>query len=123
MRLAEVQIRLDAGKVVARVTGDLDMSNADDVGAMVLEATPNEADGVVLDLSGVEFMDSAGIYVVYGLRASLHARGQSLVLVVPSSSLVHDALRLAGVKRPGEMVETPEAALRALDSGSPGSAS
>jgi anti-anti-sigma factor len=114
MRLADVRISLAAGEVVARVTGDVDMSNAQDVGAMILDATPNEADGVVLDLSEVEFMDSAGIYVVYGIRASLHARGQLLVLVVPPSSPVHDALRLAGVKRPAEMVETVEGALRSL---------
>jgi anti-anti-sigma factor len=123
MRLADVQIRLAGGNVVARVTGDLDMSNAEDVGAMILEATPNEAEGVVLDLSGVEFMDSAGIYVVYGVRARLHARGQSLVLVVPTSSPVHDALRLAGIKKAGQMVETVDGALRTLDSGSSGSAS
>jgi anti-anti-sigma factor len=71
---------------------------------------------VVLDLSRVEYLDSAGIYVIYGMRASLQARGQALILVVPPGSPVHDALRLAGAEHPGEVSEAVEEALRALDS-------
>ena len=52
-------------------------------GPTVIGATPNEAQGVVLDLSGVDYLDSAGIYVIFGMRASLQARGQTLILVIP----------------------------------------
>jgi anti-anti-sigma factor len=89
------------------------MSNAEDMGATVIGATPNEAQGVVLDLSGVDYLDSAGIYVLYDMRASLQARGQSLVLVIPPESPVYDALRLSGAERLGETVETVEEALPA----------
>ena len=84
------------------------MSNAEEMGATVIGATPNEAQGVVLDLSGVDYLDSAGIYVIYGMRASLQARGQSLILVIPPSRPVHDALRLSGAERPGEIADTVE---------------
>lgn len=116
MTLADVQISQAPGAIVAHLVGEVDMSNAEDLGAAVIGATPNEAQGVVLDLSGLDYLDSAGIYVIHGMRASLQARGQSLVLVIPTESPVHDALRLSGADRPGEFVQNVEEALGALES-------
>jgi anti-anti-sigma factor len=115
MSLADVQITLAPTALIAHVTGEVDMSNAEDVGATVIGATPNEAQGVILDLTGVDYLDSAGIYVIYGMRASLQARGQVLILVIPPTSPVEDSLRLAGAERPGEVAEGVEEALRMLD--------
>ena len=115
MSLADVQITLAASALIAHVTGEVDMSNAEEVGATVIGATPNEAQGVILDLSGVDYLDSAGIYVIYGMRASLQARGQAMILVIPPTSPVHDSLRLAGAERPGEVAEAVEDALRTFD--------
>jgi anti-anti-sigma factor len=115
MSLADVQITLAPNALVAHVTGEIDMSNAEEMGATVIAATPNEAQGVVLDLSRVDYLDSAGIYVIYGMRSSLQARGQSLILVIPARSPVHDALHLAGAEHPGEVTEDVEDAMRALD--------
>jgi anti-anti-sigma factor len=115
MSLADVQITLVSSALIAHVTGEVDMSNAEEVGATVMGATPNEAQGVILDLSGVEYLDSAGIYVIYGMRASLQARGQTLILVIPPTSPVRDSLRLAGAERPGEVAEAVEDALRMFD--------
>jgi len=119
MSLADIQITLAPNALVARVTGEIDMSNAEEMGATVIGATPNEAQGVVLDLSAVDYLDSAGIYVIYGMRASLQARGQALMLVIPPRSPVHDALRLAGAEHPGEVVEQVEEALRVIDDAAP----
>lgn len=115
MTLADVQITLASSALIAHVTGEIDMSNAEDVGATVIGATPSEAQGVILDLSGLDYLDSAGIYVIYGMRGSLQARGQSLILVIPPASPVHDSLRLAGAERPGEVAEAVEEALRMFD--------
>lgn len=115
MSLADVQITLAPSALIAHVTGEVDMSNAEDVGATVIGATPNEAEAVILDLTGVDYLDSAGIYVIHGMRASLQARGQVLILVIPPTSPVHDSLRLAGAERPGEIADAVEDALRMLD--------
>jgi anti-anti-sigma factor len=121
MSLADVQITHATGAIVAHLIGEVDMSNAEDLGAAVIGATPRDAQGVVLDLARVDYLDSAGIYVIHGMRASLQARGQVLVLVIPAESPVHDALRLSGADRPGEVAETVEEALRALEAApSPG---
>lgn len=122
MSLADVHITLAAGALIAHVTGEVDMSNAEDIGATVIDATPNEAQAVILDMSGVDYLDSVGIYVIFGMRASLNARGQMLILVVPPASPVHASLRLAGAERPGEAAETVADALRMLNGGpAPGS--
>jgi anti-anti-sigma factor len=122
MTLADVQITLAPNALVAHVTGEVDMSNAEEMGATVIGATPNESQGVVLDLSDVEYLDSAGIYVIFGMRSSLQARGQRLVLVIPSGSPVHDTLRLSGAERPGEVAATVQDALRAIDRPAPAEA-
>jgi anti-anti-sigma factor len=119
MSLADVQMTVAPSALVAHVTGEIDMSNAEEMGATVIGATPNDAHAVVLELSKVDYLDSAGIYVIHGMRASLQARGQILILVIPPRSPVHDALRLSGADRPGEIVETLEDALKAVDSGRP----
>ncbi|MGN6869196.1 MAG: STAS domain-containing protein [Solirubrobacteraceae bacterium] len=117
--MADVQITLARHALIARLSGEIDMSNAEEMGATVIGATPNEASGVVLDLSAVEYLDSAGIYVIYGMRASLQARGQSLILVIPAESPVHDALRLSGADRPGELAKTVEEAMSTIERPSP----
>jgi anti-anti-sigma factor len=119
MSLADVQITFAPNALLARITGEVDMSNAEEMGATVIGATPTEADGVVLDLSEVDYLDSAGIYVIYGMRASLQARGQALILVIPERSPVHDALRLSGADRPGEVASSVADAMRSIDRPSP----
>jgi len=115
MNLADVQITIAPNALVASVSGEVDMSNAEEMGATVIGATPNDASGVVLDLSSVDYLDSAGIYVIFGMRSRLQARGQALMLVIPPKSPVRDALRLAGAEHPGEVTEAVDEALRVLD--------
>ena len=119
MSLADVQITLSQYALIARLSGEIDMSNAEDMGATVVGATPNEVTGVVLDLSDVEYLDSAGIYVIFGMRASLQARGQTLIMVIPPESPVHDALRLSGAERLGEIAETVDEAVKTINRPSP----
>ena len=97
MRLADVQYDAVERSVVARVSGEIDMSNSRDIVTAVAQSTPNDALGVVLDLNEVEYLDSAGIHMIYRLRNSLSTRGQQLALVIGPSSPIHDVLRLAGV--------------------------
>ena len=100
--------------MVARLTGEVDLSNATNVGAGVLQAVSNESTAVVLDLTDVDYLDSAGIQLVYHLEERLRSRGQALRLVVPASSPANDALRLAGVAQHVDTSESVADALRGL---------
>jgi anti-anti-sigma factor len=106
MTPSDVQVTVDGRAVIAHVTGEIDMSNADDVGEVVVRATPNRALGVVLDLTEVNYLDSAGIYMMFGLRECLVARGQALWVVIPDASPVNDTLKLAGVNRSIDVVQS-----------------
>jgi anti-anti-sigma factor len=97
--------------VVARLTGEVDLSNAVGIESAIAEATPNHAVALILDVSALDYLDSAGIHLIYKLREKLRARGQTLRLVIPAESAANDALRLAGVSQAVDTARTLEAAL------------
>lgn len=114
MRLADIRFSTRGRVVIARLVGELDMSNAADVGETLAEGTPNEMLALVLDLSELDYLDSAGIQLLYRLRGNLRIRGQKLQIVIPATSTAHDALRLAGVSTFLDVVDGVEQALVAL---------
>lgn len=117
MSLADLHITSSDGVIIVGMTGEIDMSNSSELRSVILEATPNDARGLVLDLSGVDYIDSAGIHLLYRLGDSLRARGQTLRVVIPAESPASDALRLAGVKRHVEIVTELDEAVRAVSVG------
>jgi anti-sigma B factor antagonist len=119
MSLADLQLTSREGAVIARLTGEIDMSNATRLRTAIAEATPNGALGVLLDLSDVEYVDSSGIHMLYRLGESLRNRGQALRVVIPPKSAASDALRLAGVHRHVDVVEAVDEGLQALAANAP----
>jgi anti-anti-sigma factor len=113
MTSADVRIDSRDGIIVAHVKGEVDLANAEQIGRSLARAIPNHSYSLVVDLSEVDYFDSAGIQLIYQLRELLRSRGQSLRLVIPGGSPAGDALRLAGVPRHIDMTETLSDALRA----------
>jgi anti-anti-sigma factor len=111
MRLADVQFSERDGVIIARVVGEIDMSNADGLANAISNQIPNDATGAVLDLTGTDYLDSGGIHMLYRLRERLRVRGQSFTIVVPEDSSTIDALRLAGVENSLDLRQTLDAAL------------
>lgn len=114
MRAADFQLSTHGDAVVARLEGEIDLANAEEVGGALADAASNEAVALVLDLSAVDYFDSAGIQLIYQLREKLRTRNQALALVIPSTSAVRDSLRLAGVERHVGASEAVEEALHEL---------
>jgi anti-anti-sigma factor len=114
VRLADVQFDSHERAVVARITGEVDLSNAHEIRSALTAAIPSDSLALVLELTDVEHLDSAGIQLLYRLREDLRARGQSLRLVIPRGSAAHDALRLAGVSRYIQLAESVDAAIADL---------
>jgi anti-anti-sigma factor len=120
MTLADIKFTHRGNALVGHVKGELDMSNAESIGAAVLDAMKGDRSGAVLDLSDVDYLDSAGIYVLFGLRENLRARGHALILVVPEGSPVNDALRLAGVMRHTQMAASLDEGLLGIEAAGAG---
>ena len=95
MRLADLRIETVGRVVVARLEGEIDLSNATELGGVIADRVPNEALGLVIDLTKVGYVDSAGIHVLFDLRARLRNRGQEIALVVPPGAEIFEALRIA----------------------------
>jgi len=83
MKIADLEVSRRNGVIIARVVGEVDMSNADDLRAALAAAIPNDAVAMVLDLTGVEYLDSAGIRMMYQLTEDVQARRQRLQAVIP----------------------------------------
>ncbi len=114
MNVADLKLGTDRNLLVAQVTGDIDMSNANDLGAALTEAISNDLLGAVLDLSALDYLDSAGVQLIYTLRERLRARGQELSLVIADGSQVAAALRLAGATSYVNAVSSVEQAFENL---------
>jgi anti-anti-sigma factor len=111
MSIADVRFETAGPAVVAHLLGEIDLSNAAPIGRAIHDEIPNQALVLVLDMSEVDYLDSAGIQLMYQLREDLRIRGQQLRLVVPPDSPAADTLRLTGLDSYLQRYETVEAAL------------
>src|SRR4051812_29949006 len=67
---------LDDTSVVLRVLGEIHATTAPEFSEQLNDAISNGKSGVILDLTGVEFIDSTGLSVLLnGLRRVTRARG------------------------------------------------
>lgn len=117
MNLASLDHEWCGDLLLARLGGEIDMSNAEDLHDALTTLTPNSAIALVLDLSNVDYLDSAGIQLLYRLREGLSRRGQELRLVIPEHSSVNDTLRLAGIARDATTFASAEEACSGRSTG------
>ena len=117
MTECEITLEIEDGVLVAHLEGEIDMANVEVVRGSLARAMTNDAVGAVLDLTETDFVDSTGINLLFALRERLRVRGQRLHIVVPDGSLVHDALRYAGVLDSLEVSTSVTAARVALAGG------
>ena len=80
------------GVPVAHVAGVLDVTSADDLASAVLKILPNAAPGLIVDLTELTHLDSAGLRVLFRTARRLEERQQQLRLVVRPDTLVEDLL-------------------------------
>ena len=89
-----VEVTMSESVVVARLVGDIDLANTPSVSSVVLESVPNDALGLVVDLSGVRYIDSVGIRMLFTFVRLLHASRQGLAVAVPPESPVRKLLKI-----------------------------
>ena len=109
--LADIAVERHGGTVVARLGGEVDMTNAARVRDQLLDAVPNDVLALVVDLGECRYLDSAAIEVVFDLSRRLGRRRQELRLVVPDSSPLGRVLVLTDVNSVAPVHATLEAAL------------
>lgn len=97
MPMAEVRFDRDDETVVALLTGEVDMSNATMVRQQIAESVTPEDNAVIVDLSELSFIDSAGLHSMIELGSVLDERRQQLLLCVPLDSPIARAIDIIGL--------------------------
>ena len=80
--------------IVARITGEIDLSNAGELGETLSAAVPNTALGLVIDLTATSYLDSSGVHLLFDLAERLQRRQQQLRVVVPQGGPIRRVLRI-----------------------------
>ena len=97
MPLEDVRIERQDGIVVAFLSGEVDMSNATSVRQRISEFVQPADDAVIVDVSELAFMDSAGLHSLIELGTILDERRQRLLLCVPRTSQIARAIEIVGL--------------------------
>ena len=108
---AEIVLESRGDGVVARLGGEVDMSNATYVREQLLASMRNEALALVLDLGGCRYLDSAAIEVLFDLSRRLGRRRQELRIVMPPDSPLKRVIELTEVHTAAPVYESLDDAL------------
>jgi anti-anti-sigma factor len=95
----EIEQRDGDDVVVARLTGELDIAGAEATGRRIAEAVPSSARGVVVDMTELEFIDSSGVSMLFGLARRVGSRRQELRVVAPAGRPVARVLDIVEFDR------------------------
>jgi anti-anti-sigma factor len=91
--VARVDTTTEHGTEIVRVFGEIDLSNAARVRDAIGAALP-DLPVVVLDLTGTEYLDSAGVAMLFRLAERLSYNRQELQLIVPPDAPIRAVIRL-----------------------------
>ena len=97
------------GAVVVHLVGELDLYNAPEVRKALLDVCAEDPERLVIDLGGVDFVDSTALGVLIEARTRL-ANRRSFLLAAPGLE-THRALRISGLDQHLSVHETVDDAL------------
>lgn len=100
--------------VVARIEGEIDLSNAQPIGNRLRELMTNRSVALIVDLGATTYLDSSGIALIFGLFDELRRRQQVLHLVVPEGSQLTRVLNITGLDRAVPTHATLDGALQGV---------
>lgn len=117
MTPVDIDVRDESGVVVASVAGDVDLGDTAEVNGRVLGAVTNEAVGLVVEMTGVRYIDSAGIQMLFQFARALEAGRQTMALVVGTESPLRGLLDITGLPQAVPVCADVPSAVAAVRSG------
>ena len=112
--LADLRFEETGNVIVGSVAGEIESVNAEEMSTGLAARLTSEAAGLVIDLSQVTYLDSAGIELLFDLARRLRTHRQRLRLVVPLDAPMRRVLELCDIDRAAPIDATVEAALEAF---------
>ena len=109
--LARVSDERVGAVTIARIEGEVDASNATEIGERLRASLTNHSAALIVDLGATTYLDSAGIDLLFALAQELHRRRQQLHLVVVPESPIARLLAITGLDPAVATHETRAAAV------------
>jgi len=106
----EIEVKEYKRVSVLTVTGRIDSATSNEFESKLNELTEAGRVNLVLDLSNVEFISSAGLRVLVTTRKGVKGAGGDVVLAKPSSQVI-ETLEIAGLDVLFEKYDTREEAV------------
>ena len=106
MARAGIHTDVDGPIATVRLTGELDISGAEEIERTIEEVERSATGNLVIDLRELEFMDSTGLRMILSADARARDRGSELILV-RGPETVHRVFRMAALDRRLRFVDDP----------------
>jgi anti-anti-sigma factor len=110
-QIAQVVTEIHDTIPVARVEGEIDLTNAGPLGDRLRAMLTNRSDALVVDLGPTTYLDSSGVTLLFGLVEELRQRQQELHLVVPERSPLLRVITIVGLDQAAPVHGSVQAAL------------
>ena len=114
-QIVDIEIEQSGHVVLARVLGEVDISNVSSVRRRLAASVPNSALGLVLDLSGTTYLDSSGVHLLFELSKELAKHRQDMRVVAPEDSASGRVLLLTGMDKVVPMASSVAEGTRAIE--------
>lgn len=92
-----VSSRMEDGHVSVALSGEIDLSNADNVERDVARAIPNHATSASIDLTKVTYIDSVGMRLFFNLAARLRTAQIEMRIIAPVTSPARRIVEISGL--------------------------
>jgi anti-sigma B factor antagonist len=98
MPYSEYPVMVTGGVPVVAAPGEIDIANADGLRSALLEAAGHGSATVVVDMTGTQFCDTAGIHVLVAAHKRALSSGGQLRLVIDSPHVLR-IFAITGIDR------------------------
>jgi anti-anti-sigma factor len=95
--LATITDEREGDVPIVVIEGEIDASNAGEIGTRLRAALSNQDTALVVDLTPTTYIDSAGINMVFKLGVELRQRQQELHLVITPASPIARMVAIVGL--------------------------
>ena len=109
-----IDVERDGDVAIAIIGGEVDLATGSSFADEVLGKMPNECCALVVDLSDLDYIDSAGVRSLFEIAAALDRRDQPFALAVPHDSLLRSVLKITRVEEVATICSKRDEALAAV---------
>lgn len=111
--MGDARFERDGAVAAIALRGEIDLSNAADLRRRIFAFIENEDASVIVDLTDLAFIDSAGIGMLFELSDLLEERRQRLLIVVPPGTQPRRTVEIVGLRSALGFFDHAEAAREA----------